>query len=138
MFIMPVTIFFLNNEVRISNGPFINYERMILAIFDPPYPHVRVRKIFKTPPPYSHVRFNFGFQHNKIIFYTIHFLCSLKVPERYEKCLRVSFSVKGKPYLHLLVEERAIGINAGNRVDSVQDKDYWRALVNAALDLRVS
>ena len=30
-----------------------------------------------------------------------------------------------------------IGINAGNWVDSAQDSDYWRALVNAALDLRV-
>ena len=30
-----------------------------------------------------------------------------------------------------------IGINVGNRVDSAQDMDYWRALVNAALNLRV-
>ena len=30
-----------------------------------------------------------------------------------------------------------IGINAGNWVDSAQDKDYQRALVNAALNLRV-
>ena len=30
-----------------------------------------------------------------------------------------------------------IGINAGNWVDSAQDKDYWRALVIAALNLRV-
>ena len=31
----------------------------------------------------------------------------------------------------------AIGINAENWVDSAQDKDYWRAVVNAALNLRV-
>ena len=30
-----------------------------------------------------------------------------------------------------------IGINAGNWVDSAQDRDDWRALVNVALNLRV-
>ena len=30
-----------------------------------------------------------------------------------------------------------MGINAGNWVDSTQDRNYWRALVNAALNLRV-
>ena len=30
-----------------------------------------------------------------------------------------------------------IGINAGNWVDSAQDRNYWRALVNVALNLRV-
>ena len=35
----------------------------------------------------------------------------------------------------LYLEE--IGINAGNWVDSAQDRNYWRALVNAALNLRV-
>ena len=30
-----------------------------------------------------------------------------------------------------------IGINAGNWVDLTQDKDFWRALVNVALNLRV-
>ena len=31
-----------------------------------------------------------------------------------------------------------IGINAGNWVDSAEDMNYWRALVNAASNLRVS
>ena len=31
-----------------------------------------------------------------------------------------------------------IGINAGSWIDSAQDSDYCRALVNAALNLRVS
>ena len=30
------------------------------------------------------------------------------------------------------------GINAGNWVDSAQDRNYWRALVNAASNLRVA
>ena len=30
-----------------------------------------------------------------------------------------------------------IGIIAGNRVDLAQDRNYWRALVYAALNLRV-
>jgi len=35
------------------------------------------------------------------------------------------------------MDHEETGINAGNWVDSVQDMDYWRALVNAALNLRV-
>ena len=31
-----------------------------------------------------------------------------------------------------------IGINAGNWVDSAQDRNYWRALANAALNLQVT
>ena len=30
-----------------------------------------------------------------------------------------------------------IGINAENWVDSAQDRDYWRAFVNVALNLKV-
>ena len=32
---------------------------------------------------------------------------------------------------------KEIGINTRNWVDSAEDKDYWRALVNATLNLRV-
>ena len=42
----------------------------------------------------------------------------------------------GKDNIRMDLKE--IGIIARNWVDSVQDKDYWRALVNAALDFRVS
>ena len=38
---------------------------------------------------------------------------------------------------NIRMELEEIGINAGNWVDSAQDRDYWRALVNAALNLRV-
>ena len=33
---------------------------------------------------------------------------------------------------------KEIGINMRNWNDSAQDKDYWRVLVNATMDLQVS
>ena len=38
---------------------------------------------------------------------------------------------------NIRMDFEVIGINAGNWVDSSRDRDYWRALVNAALNLRV-
>ena len=38
---------------------------------------------------------------------------------------------------NIKMEFEEIGINASNWVDSAQDRDYWRAFVNAALNLRV-
>ena len=38
---------------------------------------------------------------------------------------------------NIRMDLKEIGINAGNWVDWAQDRDYWRALLNAALNLRV-
>ena len=38
---------------------------------------------------------------------------------------------------NIRMDLEVIGINAGNWVDSAQDRNYWRALVNAALNLWV-
>jgi len=38
---------------------------------------------------------------------------------------------------NIRMDLEGIGINAGNWVDSAQDRNYWRALVNAALNLLV-
>ena len=38
---------------------------------------------------------------------------------------------------NIRIDLEEIGINAGNWVDSAQDRNYWRVLVNAALNLRV-
>ena len=38
---------------------------------------------------------------------------------------------------NIKIDLEEIGINAGNWVDSAQDRNYWRVLVNATLNLRV-
>ena len=38
---------------------------------------------------------------------------------------------------NISVDFREVGINMRDWVDLAQDRDYWRALVNAALNLRV-
>ena len=39
---------------------------------------------------------------------------------------------------NIRIDLEKMGINAGNWVGSAQVRDYWRALVNAELNLRVS
>ena len=39
---------------------------------------------------------------------------------------------------NIKIDLKEIGINTRNWVDSAQDRDYWRALVNAALNLWVT
>ena len=47
----------------------------------------------------------------------------------------------GRPRLrwenNIRMDLEEICINAGNWIDSAQDRDYWRELVNAAMNLRV-
>ena len=38
---------------------------------------------------------------------------------------------------NIRMDLEGMGVNAGNWVDSAQDRNYWRTLVNAALNLRV-
>ena len=40
-------------------------------------------------------------------------------------------------YDNTRMDLKEIGINVGSWVDSAQDRNYWRALVNSALNLRV-
>jgi hypothetical protein len=39
---------------------------------------------------------------------------------------------------NIRIDLKEIGTNTRNCVDSAQDRDYWRALVNATLNLRIS
>ena len=39
---------------------------------------------------------------------------------------------------NIKMDLKGISINSRNWIDSAQDRNYWRALVNAALNLRVS
>ena len=38
---------------------------------------------------------------------------------------------------NIKMDLKVIGISTKNWVDSAQDRDYWRTIVNAALNLRV-
>ena len=49
---------------------------------------------------------------------------------------RSSWRPKRRWEVNIRMDLEEIGINAGNWVDSAQDRNYWRALVNAGLNLR--
>jgi hypothetical protein len=38
---------------------------------------------------------------------------------------------------NIRMDLKEIGVNTRNWIDSAQDRDYWRDLVNAALNLRI-
>ena len=46
-------------------------------------------------------------------------------------------SPKRRWEVNIRMDLEEIGISAGILVDSAQDRNYWRSLVNAALNLRV-
>ena len=59
-----------------------------------------------------------------------------------DKCIRISFSFffcyilkHWEDNIRMYLEE--IGINASNWVDSAEDRNYWRAHSNGALNVRV-
>ena len=45
---------------------------------------------------------------------------------------------RGRWENNIRIDLEEIGINAGNWVNWAKDWDYWKALVNATLNLRVS
>ena len=55
-----------------------------------------------------------------------------------ERDLWGDLGVNGRTIDNIRMDVEEIGINAGNWIDSAQDRNNWRALVNAALNLRVS
>ena len=60
-----------------------------------------------------------------------------------EECSSALKKTKGKRSLgrwedNIRMDPKEVGINTRNLVNSAQDRDYWRALVNSVLNLRVS
>ena len=63
----------------------------------------------------------------------------------FPKTKKKIFDLKFRSFMYIYVYDlqnikinlKEIGINTRIWIDSAQDRDYWRALVNAALNLRV-
>jgi hypothetical protein len=54
-----------------------------------------------------------------------------------ERDLYVSVGVNGSTVLKLILKTN-IDVNTRNWIDSVQDRDIWKAFVNAVLNLQVT
>ena len=56
-------------------------------------------------------------------------------------CMPIGKRPSGRPRHrwedNIKMDLKKIVINTRNWIDSAQDRDYWRAIVNAALNLRV-
>ena len=50
---------------------------------------------------------------------------------------KISLGSPRRRWENIKMDLKELGINTRNWVDSTQDRDYWRAHVNAALNLRV-
>ena len=50
---------------------------------------------------------------------------------------RTLVGLRGRWEDNIRMDLEETGINGGNWVDSAQDSDYWRALVNEVLNLRI-
>ena len=85
-------------------------------------------------------RMMFIYKYEKIsnIDYTVtHFLCLYKILTGKPTGKRPLGRSRHRWEDNIRMDVEEIGINAGNWVHSAQDRDYWRALVNVALNLRV-
>ena len=82
---------------------------------------------------YDIIIINMYYYHYYILLYVIYKIDVINKIEYYNKYDRKG--VYKEDNIRMDLEE--IGINAGNWVDSAHDRNYWRALVNAALNLRV-
>ena len=47
------------------------------------------------------------------------------------------FGINFSKYKNIIIDAKKVGINTRNEVNSTQDRNYWRTLVNSVLILRV-
>ena len=66
----------------------------------------------------------------------------LRNPFKFVKCKLTRRRHLGRPWRrwenNIIMDLKGIGINTRNWIDSAQDRDYWRVLVNVAFDLCIA